>query len=375
MSGCAQPQVAQLHFVSQGQSLSLKPAGAELLVDQSGRYFLFNQKVLVITALDAPQLQAQYRQISAVQQLAALQQQQRIYLLTLTPGSFFQLFPQLQANPQLLSVEPDLALQRTRPAAGRRISQAAAPWDVPATAFSHAEPLFCRQPANKVRVAIIDDGFDLKQPGFSGLQLALSYDADNQQLDPAALGRHDSHGTKVASVIVAQKNSSGEQGLAPESELIAISQKSSWSSAMVLAFNVAKMMKADVINCSWGLSFVPESLVRLIDDISLQPQQPQIVVAGGNKPEDACSNNVLSQLPQVLTVGAMNPSGRVANFSVRGPCVKVFAPYYVKMLHNKNAGYFSGTSSSAAIVSGVLARAKACGHTIALTELINLWKQ
>lgn len=110
LSGCAQPQIAQLHFVSQGQSLSLKPVGAELLVDQSGRYFLFNQKVLVITALDAPQLQAQYRQISAVQQLAALPQQQRIYLLTLTPGSFFQLFPQLQANPQLLSVEPDLAL-------------------------------------------------------------------------------------------------------------------------------------------------------------------------------------------------------------------------------------------------------------------------
>lgn len=63
-----------------------------------------------MTALDARQLQAQYRQISAVQQLAALQQQQRIYLLTLTPGSFFQLFVQLQANPQLLSVEPDLAL-------------------------------------------------------------------------------------------------------------------------------------------------------------------------------------------------------------------------------------------------------------------------
>lgn len=77
---------------------------------QTGRYFLFNQKVLVMTALDARQLQAQYRQISAVQQLAALQQQQRIYLLTLTPGSFFQLFVQLQANPQLLSVEPDLAL-------------------------------------------------------------------------------------------------------------------------------------------------------------------------------------------------------------------------------------------------------------------------
>lgn len=374
LCGCAQQQVQQLHFVSQGQPVNLQTAGENLLVDQAGRLFQYNQKLLVVTALRAEQLQAQYNQITAVQQLAELQQGLHIYWLTLQPDSFFSVFPLLQNNPKLLSVEPDIALQRKRPSPASRQSQNADPWDIPTKAFSPPEPLFCAKPNNAVRVAIIDDGFNFQQPGFAGAHIALEYDADEHQLGQAPEKSWDYHGTKVASVIAAQKNALGEQGLVPESEIIAISQRSSWASALVLAFNVAKMMKADVINCSWGLSYLPASLALLIADISQQPQKPKIVLAGGNKPEDACTYNVMSQLPQVLTIGARVSESKVANFSVRGQCVAVFAPYYVKMIHRADAGYFSGTSSSAAIVSGVLARAKACGVQMTVAELATLWQ-
>lgn len=373
--GCSQQRMQQLHFVSQGQPVNLKVAGEGLVVDQAGQLFRYNQKLLVVTAMRADQLQAQYHQITAVQQLAELHQGLRIYWLTLKPDSFFSLFPLLQNNPELLNVEPDIALQRTRPDPASRQSKNAAPWDIPAKAFSLSEPLFCATPDKAVRVAIIDDGFNFQQPGFAGAHIALEYDADGHRLGQAPEKSWDYHGTKVASVIAAQKNASGEQGLAPDSEIIAISQKSSWASSLVLAFSVAKMMKADVINCSWGLSYMPASLALLIADINQQPQQPQIVLAGGNKPEDACSYNVMSQLPQVLTIGASVSEGKVANFSVRGLCVGIFAPYYIKMIHKADAGYFSGTSSSAAIVSGVLARAKACGIPITVAELAKLWQQ
>ncbi len=372
--GCSQQRGQQLHFVSQGQPVNFKAAGEDLLVDQAGRLFRYNQKLLVVTAMRADQLQSQYNQITAVQQLAELQQGLRIYWLTLKPDSFFSLFPLLQNNPELLNVEPDIALQRKRPSPASRQSQNAAPWDTPAKAFSRPEPLFCATPNSAVRVAIIDDGFNFQQPGFAGAHIALEYDADEHQLGQAPEKSWDYHGTKVASVIAAQKNAMGEQGLAPDSEIIAIRQKSSWASALVLAFSVAKMMKADVINCSWGLSYLPESLALLIADISQQPQQPKIVLAGGNKPEDACTYNVMSQLPQVLTIGARVSESKVANFSVRGKCVAVFAPFYVKMIHRTDAGYFSGTSSSAAIVSGVLARAKACGVQMTAAELATLWQ-
>ncbi len=373
LASCSLPSVQQLHFVSQGQPVNLQTAGENLLVDQAGRLFQYNQKLLVVTALRAEQLQAQYKQITAVQQLAELQQGLSIYWLTLKPDSFFSLFPLLQNNPKLLSVEPDIALQRQLPVPASRPGQNAAHWDIPAKAFAPPESLFCATPNNAVRVAIIDDGFHFQQPGFAGAHITLEYDADEHQLGQAPEKSWDYHGTKVASVIAAQKNALGEQGLVPKSEIIAIRQKSSWASALVLAFSVAKMMRADVINCSWGLSFMPASLALLIADISQQPQQPKIVLAGGNKPEDACTYNVMSQLPQVLTIGARVAEGKVANFSVRGRCVTVFAPYYVKMIHRAGAGYFSGTSSSAAIVSGVLARAKACGVPITVAELATLW--
>src|SRR5690606_6075268 len=95
-----------------------------------------------------------------------------------------------------------------------------------------------------VRLAIIDDGFNFKHPEFSAINLVFEYDADQKTSSASPKGELDQHGTLVAGLIVATADKKGIDGLAPDVELIAIRQASSWTSDMVLAFSVARMMRA-----------------------------------------------------------------------------------------------------------------------------------
>lgn len=99
-----------------------------------------------------------------------------------------------------------------------------------------------------VAVAVLGDGFDFSHPEFSSLSLAFTYDADQRTSDASKKSERDRHGTMVAGLIFAAHDGEGVDGVAPEAKLIAIRQVSTWTSDMILAFAVAKLAGADVVN-------------------------------------------------------------------------------------------------------------------------------
>nr|WP_225540796.1 S8/S53 family peptidase [Xanthomonas sp. XNM01] len=213
------------------------------------------------------------------------------------------------------------------------------------------------RPQRAARVAVIDDGFDLTHPALAGVDLLLQYDADRHVADATPAVGIDRHGTQVAGLIFADADAGHPGGLAPGAGLIAIRQVSTWTSDMVLAFSVARMMRADIVNASWTLAWLPEPVYALLSDWQRDAQPPYLVVAAGNAHGDACRLNALAAVPGAWLVGARGPDGRTLRYSNHGPCVDLHAPArFTSTLPGQAYGSFTGTSAAAAHVSAVLAR-------------------
>jgi subtilisin len=290
--------------------------------------------------------------ITKVQMLATLKDYD-IWLVTLNHMNLKDAMKALARHESVIYVQPDI-LQT------RQLTQQKSPRETEEkrTALPH-------QPAapKSVRLAIIDDGFNFKHPEFARLNLLFEYDADQRREDAAPKQPADQHGTLVAGVIAAAADQHGIDGLAPDVELIAIRQVSTWTSDMLLAFSVARMMKADIVNSSWVLSFLPEPLFDLLTDWQ-QEQQPYLIFAAGNSQSDACEVNALSQLQSAWLIGALDKQGNRASYSNQGSCVSVYAPAAFSSTAASGQGYkpFGGTSAATAYVSGVLARELAAGR-------------
>ena len=60
-----------------------------------------------------------------------------------------------------------------------------------------------------VKIAVIDDGFNLDHEDLQGAVIGFSYDADLKQLGAGPQVRIDRHGTRVAGIMLAQHNGKG----------------------------------------------------------------------------------------------------------------------------------------------------------------------
>ena len=302
--------------------------------------------------------------LSRVQQLAKLQYT-ILWLVTLSDSNDLQkAMDRLQQDARVLYAQPDL-LQIRQLAQQQAINEGKQPL------------LFQRAAIQKrqVRLAIIDDGFNFNHPEFATINLVFEYDADQRVKSASPKNKLDQHGTLVAGVIVAAADNKGIDGLVPDVELIAIRQVSSWTSDMVLAFSVARMMQADVVNSSWVLPFLPEPLFDLLTDW-VQEKQPYLMFAAGNNRQDACKVNALSQLKQAWLVGAATNDGKRQPYSNHGACVALYAPAQFMSTAAIGKGYreFGGTSAATAYASGLVARELAQGRKpdkAAMQQLFN----
>lgn len=331
------------------------------VVEEDGRQLLLHRgrqlpvrvadRLLAATSpsISADDLRRMDRDILQAQQLAA-QGGSHIWLLTVTEGRLATVLAALQAQPGLRGVQPDLL--QVRELAGVGAVSAAAP------AFPPADS--ANAPAG-ARVAIIDDGFDLAHPALAGARVLLEYDADLRTADASPKLAADGHGTRVAGVVLA--TATADRDAATQPGLVAIRQASTWSSDLVLAFSVARMMRADVVNASWVLAYLPQPLAELVQDWRRGDHPPYLVVAAGNDARDACEANALSAIEGVWLVGALDAQGQPAAYSNHGQCLSLAAP----ALHasaRRGGGHapFGGTSAAAAHVSGLLLRALGQGE-------------
>ena len=189
-----------------------------------------------------------------------------------------------------------------------------------------------------VRVAVIDNGFDLSHPDLQG---AFTVQTDLVDMDANASydNPYEIHGTACAGLIAARKNGIGIQGIAYDSDLLAIKLIGSYASGqdrplyvstILEAFMFADEMGAQVINCSWGTYDVADAVRYIIHKLATEGRGGKgtpIVFASGNEGRGQWYwADDESALPDVLAIGAVNDYGDIAWYSNYGPALDFVAP-------------------------------------------------
>ncbi|MGF1515438.1 MAG: S8 family serine peptidase [Elainellaceae cyanobacterium] len=108
--------------------------------------------------------------------------------------------------------------------------------------------------SRSIVVAVIDDGFDLNHPDFSGEgKLVAPRDLKASDGVPFPEGVNENHGTPVAAIAIAEENGSGIVGVAPGCAFMPIRYSGIIDDRSIeVMFSWAINNGADVISCSWG---------------------------------------------------------------------------------------------------------------------------
>lgn len=211
-----------------------------------------------------------------------------------------------------------------------------------------------------VKIAIIDDGFNLDHPALQHLNPIFAYDLGSQRLSAAPLTQQDSHGTKVAGIIFAVSKQGPLIGIAPQAELIPLRHTDTWTSKTMLSFHLAALAGVDIINCSWLSPWLMQPVAEIINDLALTGRDGKgtiVVFAAGNQGKEIVPNSSEAALSQAIVVAAHDRQFKRLINSNYGQSVDVTVyggPVLTTFPHNKY-GYFSETSMAAAIVSGLVA--------------------
>ncbi|MFJ8692783.1 S8 family peptidase [Streptomyces roseolilacinus] len=172
-----------------------------------------------------------------------------------------------------------------------------------------------------VRIAVLDTGVDATHPDLAGQVVAernfsSAADAEDRQ----------GHGTHVASIAAGTGAKSGgaHRGVAPGARLLSgkvLDDDGFGSDSQVLAgIEWAVAQGADVVNLSLGGTDTPEldPLEAAVNQISADTGV-LFAVAAGNSGSGASTVESPGSAEAALTVGAVDDSGALADFSSRGP--------------------------------------------------------
>lgn len=276
---------------------------------------------------------------------------------------------QHQGNKGIELVQPDVLQLKNKSDAATSITGSS-----PYISLLGIENLWRKTKGKGVRIAVIDDGFQLSHADLQHLKPILTYDSKTRSLNAAPQSPLDTHGTKVAGVIFAAHNGQGINGIAPEAKLIALRQPDTWTSNTLLSFQLAQLAQADIINCSWHSQWLLQPIVEIVNELTYTGRNNKgmvIVFAAGNQGQEITASSSEGAIKQALVVGANNQLGQRLSFSNYGNSVDVYA-YGGKVtttLISGKYGDFAGTSLAAAIVSGVSALMIAEQPDITLAEL------
>ena len=245
--------------------------------------------------------------------------------------------------------------------------------------------------ADDVVVAVIDDGIDFNHPdladrawtnpGEAGDLAANGIDDDvngfiddvngwdfcnddNSVSDPG----EDFHGTHVAGTIAASRNGTGIVGVAPGVRLMALkfiddSRVCGSDEMAVAAIDYAASFGVPVINASWGGPDPSELL-----DWAIGESGALFVAAAGNVGSNMDGGGAIfypaaSIEPNVVTVAAIDQTGRLASFSNYGstsvdlsaPGTNILSAITPRGICDPCWAWLDGTSMAAPHVSGVAA--------------------
>lgn len=224
-----------------------------------------------------------------------------------------------------------------------------------------------RTGTGSIRIAIIDDGFQLNHPDLVANLLA-GYDFADNDADPSPTSSSESHGTAVAGAAAARGNNGvGIAGTAWNEKILPIRFGYDVASE-IQALDFARLNGAKVVNASFGgpsYSLAEKEAIAALNSAgilfvtSAGNQDSNIDISGASYPANY-------PLPNVVAVAATNRQDGIASFSTYGSTtVPVAAPGLqivtttLTSLPGSTPGYTSsgvnGTSFAAPYVAGVAA--------------------
>lgn len=227
----------------------------------------------------------------------------------------------------------------------------------------------------KIKVAVIDDAFDLAHEALKNVQDAYSFKNGNSNVAPS-IGEF--HGTSCLGLAIAN----GEVlGTCPDCIGIPVQFYYISDSMVESMFNYCIDKGAKVISCSWGASDSKFQLsTRMYNAIKKASEKAIILFAAGNSsvlvPEGSFAGH-----PDVLCVGAYTSKGSPSSFSNYGSLVDFVAPSNgaagITTTDTLISGYedgaytfgFGGTSASTPIAAGSISFAWALNPSLDIATM------
>jgi len=254
------------------------------------------------------------------------------------------------------------------------------------------------QGSHEIVVAVIDSGIDRNHPSLNERMWVNSAEIPSNQIDDDHNGFVDdihgwdfrdrdadvldgspihAHGTMIAGVIAANADASGMVGVAPQIRLMdlrILNSKNQFLKAdwprFAEAIRYALNNGADVINLSVYSKQTPsEEFHQAIQEAVAQGVT--VVGIAGNQTSHV---QYPGKYEEIIAVAATDSNDRAAYFSNFGPEVDIVAPGVdiPTLLLNGRKGMVSGTSFSAAHVSGVIALMLSVDPTLTVSHIREL---
>lgn len=235
---------------------------------------------------------------------------------------------------------------------------------------------------DKVKIAVVDNGFDLKHETLTGKN-NLAYNATDGSNN--VMPSSENHGTHTAS-LAAGKQTQNFRGVCEECQIIPVKAQDI-NNQMTTSYIIKGILYsikngAKVINLSLGANLVNEPIPLEIqqefikngakdeeefwNDLFAYAEEKQVlcVLAAGNS-HLLTGFDPFQRSPYTIKVGAMDESGNITDFSNYGAHTTLYAPganiYAAKPGNAYEA--LNGTSMAAPLVSGFLAVLKARNPT------------
>lgn len=234
-----------------------------------------------------------------------------------------------------------------------------------------------KPPSNTVNIAIIDDGIDLTHPALIDTNIKFEYDVENRTLSAAPKQVADTHGTMVAQTIFGKHQYQREL---TQANLIAIRQPTTWTSNTLLAFQIANLNEADIINCSWHSNILLEPVKDVIDDLAIYGRKGKgvaVVISAGNQGKLIEPLSTEAAINNAIVVGAKRRDGELTKFSNYGEQVDIFIVAEPLRMTDKlgRIRYFSGTSLASAIATRRLSLTLISNSRLKLNQLVTILRQ
>lgn len=259
----------------------------------------------------------------------------------------------LSDNPTVISIEEDRPIEiaedsitEVNPQDIKEQAQTI-PWGIHSTG-SYITYTQKGKGLNPIKVAVFDTGINKH----NDLNIAggVSY------IDGTTFDDEKGHGTHVAGTIAAIDNEYGVIGTNPSTELYAVkvadTNGKGYTSSVIQGLQWAIENNINIVNMSFVLSQNSEILHEAIK--VAKENGIILIAAAGNTGSGVDMVQYPAKYPEVIAVGAVDPSHHRLDFSSTGPELNLVAPGFgiVSTTLNNEYGVSSGTSTATAHVSG-----------------------